>query len=264
MDFFFEPAFEISELSRLLGMTFAPGHRSQSSVPGRRIQRLLALEGQGNWLSRDWEFARLRLLVKNLSEIEKERPEILRVFRREIRRAKKDDSFLGIRFEISIAASLIRKRILFTKGEAPDFTLLGPPEETYIECGSGHIRGAYHLSLMDKAKRILAEKSAKPYSHSRTALFLDVTNVVAVTRTVEQIPAGRGWLRETATELSKLGTFGSILLFCYMPNPQLHRYESNYVRADRDDASPFLLFRLDAMFPKGHHEVATPLMPLEG
>lgn len=264
MDFLFEAAFEIGELSRLLGVGFAPWHQSQTSVLGIRIRRLLALQGQGNWCGRDWEFARLRLLIKQLREIEKARPEILKVFRRQIRRAKENDSFFGIRFEINIAASLIRKRIPFTKGESPDFTLLGPPEETYIECGSAHVRGTQHLLLMEKLKRVLTQKCAKPYSNRQTALFLDVTNVVAETRSVEQIPAGRDWLRNTVTELSKVATFGSVLLFCYMPNPQLRRYESNYVRADREDASPALSALLDSTFPKGQHETATPLMPAEG
>ena len=263
MDFLLEFSSEISQLARLLGMRFSPGHPSESSVVGKRIRRLLALEGEGKQYDRDWEFARLTMLTKHLLEIESRRPDILKVFRRAVRRARNQDSFFGIRFEINIAARLIRKSIRFEKGEAPDFSIAHPDGGVFIECTSARIRGAGGLPFLDKVKCTLLKKSAKSYCDNSTALFVDVTNVVA-SKPEELRMVGSAALKNVANQLSGQSDFGSVLLFAYTPNPQEGRFESNYVRADRGDISPALLRFLDDSFPKGHKRVVTPFMPLEG
>ena len=55
-------------------------------------------------------------------------------------RLKKRTYFHGERFELEIAASLIRKKLLISKQESPDFKIEYKENELFIECGSARVR----------------------------------------------------------------------------------------------------------------------------
>lgn len=101
-------------LSELLGVNLSSGHARRSPHFSRVIAAL------SNWrtveTASDWR--KLHLLGyfgKHLEEIRLHRPEVLDIFRRDFRRARIESQYVGLRFEVYVAASLSRKRVSFKK-----------------------------------------------------------------------------------------------------------------------------------------------------
>ena len=79
------------------------------------------------------------MLVKHLSEIKQYDKSLFSQFRTKIKKTKDINLFFGIRFEINVAATLIKHNIQFKKTEAPDFSITFLSGREAIECTSARL-----------------------------------------------------------------------------------------------------------------------------
>jgi len=114
------------ELCNLLGYRFTPNNHSMETVVGKNMQNILILHNSGDYKKRDLELCRMSMLVKHLKEINERDTQLFQLFKKELRRTDTSDGFFGTRFEINIAASLIRKDVPFKKQESPRLDPLIP------------------------------------------------------------------------------------------------------------------------------------------
>jgi hypothetical protein len=248
----------VIELNRLLGTRFIPGHPSNDSAIGKSVLGIYRLHNAGNFEHRDYEILKLTFFVKHLKEIEVSKPELLRYFKKELRRTGSTDSFFGLRFEVNIAASLIRHSVKFTKRESPDFSINNTP--LAIECSSVRIRGNDRKPDYNyKLASCIREKEGKGYHDLDTVLAIDVTNIAynADTLVTEEM---RSVIVKSVAEKS----FGSVLLFYYMLNRKPNQIESVYIRVDHPSISEELRTFLHVHFPYGQHEISDYSIPYEG
>ena len=237
------------ELNRLLGTRFVPGHLSNETPLARSLSQILVFHNQRNYEHRQHELTRLQFFVKHLRELETHDSKLLRHFKREIRRAGSNDSFFGVRFEVNIAASLVRKKVEFVKQEAPDFFL--DEVGVAIECSSVHIRSnRQKIDYGYKITSCIHSKQKKEYANPETALFVDYTNVLQRAWSLDKEIA-----KATILAAYDSRSFGSVVLFHYIINRAEERIESNYVRQDHVDCANELKQFLDNHFPIGDHSM---------
>ena len=245
----------VNNLSRLLEMRFTPGETGNDSPVGKSLRKVLDYHNRGEYSRRDHELAKMQLLTKHLGAIGHHDHHMLGQFAKQLRDSHGWDQYFGARLEINVAASLIRKGVTFRKREHPDFAILNT-NDVCIECASTHMNipktydGKYNIS------RVIRAKSAKPYCNARAALFIDVTNLLYNDAT-NQIFFAKAELAAYVTKLLQQhrSQFGSVVLFTYMINKVLNRFESNYMRVDNTSLAPSLLFFLDQCYPHGNHVV---------
>lgn len=258
LDFLVRLGSVTTELNRLLGMRFVPGHSCNNTPIGRAIASLIPLRNSGNLFESNFELLRLAFLVKHLKEIEQSDSRLLQHFRREFRRAGNSDSYYGVRFEAYVAANLVRNKIPFKKSEAPDFLIRG--DSLGIECTSVRIRSLprksdYGYKILSAVKKKVESGSHKP----EAALFIDVTNIAYNSSAIDT-----GYLRRTATDAIQTCSFGAIVLFVYMFNHGLQRIEANYIRVDSSHILSSLNELLNRLCPIEGHEVSSYSIPHEG
>ncbi len=126
----------VLKLSELLDKTFVRKEDFETPT-GRALEEVIQYHNSGKYEERDYELARLEMLVKHLEEIKQYDENMLNSFRRKINRD--DANYYGFRFEVAIAASLIRKKVIFGKSESPDFKIQYGGQEIFIECTSRHL-----------------------------------------------------------------------------------------------------------------------------
>ena len=114
----------IAELNKLLGKNFMNLNRNAQHPLRQSLARVLEFHRHDDYFNRDYENSAISLLVKNLKEIEVHDRKLLKILRKTLMKSN-DDTYFGIRLEISVAASLIRNNVPFNKTEQPDFILLG-------------------------------------------------------------------------------------------------------------------------------------------
>jgi hypothetical protein len=239
------------ELTRLLGRHFVErASFSKRPIPGA-IGNVVEFHQKTDYAQRDYVNATLSLLVKNLREIEAHDEALLTQFRKMLRAAN-EDTYFGVRLEVSIAASLIRHKIAFLKSDPPDFVLTGGFNGVSIECGSAHLTGPKPTGsdLTYKIGSVIKEKSGKSYCNACTCLFIHFTNVNFHSLTNKAILTNAQLKRCVAEELA-CTSFGSVVLFTYLVNRDLSRYQQKYHRVDGANPSKVLLGFLNAMYPFG-------------
>ena len=242
----------IAELRRLLGIGLLNGG-SMAQHPLRQcVGRVLEFHNKRDYASRDYENAILSLLVKNLREIEGYDKVLLNVFRKALIRSN-DDTYFGIRFEVSTAASLIRSDTSFAKSESPDFVLTDSFVGAFIECGSAHLSMPKPgiVDLKYKIRRIVKDKSRHGYCHEGTALFVDFTNINYHSKNKENMPTVHEWI-DYLQQLLQSANFGCIVLWTYIINRDENKYQWKYTRADAKNPSKALVGFLNAVYPFGH------------
>jgi len=198
------------------------------------------------------------MFAKNLKEIESKDKKLLRDFSISISRQGDHSSFFGTRFEINIAASLVRKNIDFRKSESPDFRLC--EAGCAIECTSVRsVSGNRNKNYDYKISSAINKKSSQKYAKKKTVLAIDRTNTLFLNPN-QTIAGARSAMQ---AGLSGSG-FGAILIFNYVYNPRCERFESNYLREDGESCDKELIARLDSSFPKGLRRVEDYVVPNEG
>jgi hypothetical protein len=168
LGFLIQYAKVVNELSRLIGLRFI-------NVPSNSARY------KHNYQERDWLLGKLMFLIANLPKIEKYDTKLFNKLKKQLLTSINENEYFGARFEISVAAALIGKKIVFKKRESPDYLILKSEEKIFLECTSSHItqlKGDFKRKLTDQ----ILEKAMKPYCNLRTALMVDITNIYCSAR----------------------------------------------------------------------------------
>jgi len=224
----------VTKLSELLGKKFVREEDFETPI-GKALKEVIQYRNSGKYEERDYELARLEMLVKHLEEIKQYDENVLNSFRRKINRD--DTNYYGFRFEVAITASLIRKEVNFGKSESPDFKIQYVGQEIFIECTSRHLSKPSTGDLKHKIEEAISKKSEKDYCQPNTALFIDITNIYYHSLLRGQLIDGLE-LKEYVGNLLEASNFGSVVLFTYILNKELNRFELDYLRADSSKINP--------------------------
>ena len=255
----------VVELSRLLDLQFVQSSPGLDTRVGKAITGVLVYWNRQEQEKARWELHRLAFLVKHLAEVEAYDKALFELFKKQFRSGKLGrDGYFGLRFEVNIAASLIRKRLQPKKRESPDFEVAFAPEIIYIECGSTHSSPGKEADFWQKLGVAMDEKQRKPYAGQGTCLFLDITNVYSTTLSKGRLPDYDFMKRELGRmlELARPG-YGSVILFMIIFNKERNGIESDYIRVDSRTATKTLVQFLDSTFPVSYHTVADYALPSE-
>ena len=252
----------VVKLSQLLNKKFLKREDFQRPI-GQAIENIIRLHNMGMYEQRDYEIARLKMLVKHLEEVKQQNENMFKIFQTRIN--KSDTDYLGFRFELATAASLIRKGINFEKTESPDFTINWKGHKIGIECVNVHIEKPTSKNLIHKIKKAIKRKAGKTYSivTSKILLFIDVTNIYFHGLLRGELFDEKE-LKERIGRILNLTNFGGILLFVFVLNKTLSRFELNYFRIDKPKIDPLLKDFLDYCYPCGSHDVYDFALPQKG
>lgn len=251
-------------LSNLLGMKFVPDSPDNDTAIGRTLDAIFHYHNSGDARARDLQLNRMALLAKNLMEIQAFDTSLFEDFKKTILSSRNVDNFFGIRFEIKIAATLIRSTIPFRKSEAPDFLIDTHFGKAAIECTSARIRNQRQdHDLRYKIVSSIRGKSNKEYSNLHTALFLDVTNLVYTTLDAGESLAKLLDRQHLFRRLSEFD-FGNLTVFTYLSDSERGGIESAYTRIDHPEIDRALTALLDSSFPFGALPLNEFAVPEEG
>ena len=260
----------VLELNRLLGLRFIWDGEEYKSVGartpiGEAVIMIGVFHNERDYISRNVEIAKLMMLVKDLQTIEKHDPILLSRFKKLICNTRKDwGTYFGVRLEINIAASLIRKEVNFVKGESPDFII--PKYGVCIECTNTHRSKSGSAILIEKIRSAIKQKSKKTYCNSSTLLCIDITNVAATYDESEnRLLAQKDGLRRVVRQILEdtSSNYGGILLFQYFMDLE-DCFHSGYWRVDNENISPSLLAFLNEYFPLGEFKTGPGWTPRAG
>jgi hypothetical protein len=241
----------INELKTLLGERFIKDNTFNKHPIRQAIDSVLIHHANKDFASRDYINGIITMLVKNLQEVKNGDEKTFKTFSKSIVNSN-DDTYFGIRMEISTAASLIRYNIEFEKTESPDFTLGGEWTGLFIECGSVHLSQVKDSSkdLKYKISSVLKEKGRKVYDNDSTALFVDFTNI-NFQNMVKHFTQEESNLKNYVYHILKGLKFGSVILFFYMVNMDSNKYQWKYHRIDNTYPHELLVKFLNSTYPLG-------------
>ena len=207
--------------------------------------------------------AKLNLFVKHLQEIEEYSEVMFKQFMRKMNAAKTVGAYIGLRFEINIAASLIRKGIAFEKGESPDYRIKSGKEKVFIECASSHISAPKQDDLKYKIGASIRQKSKEEYANYGTAMFIDSTNIIYNMSRNQMIP-GRDQMKEYLKKLLSPTKLGNATIFTYLFDVISSEFHSHYIRVDNQNITEPLLVFLDKYYPVGTVFIKPAMLPGTG
>jgi len=250
----------VSAMADLLDRRFTRNEDFNTPI-GKALKSVLLYHNAQKYQERDYELARLAMLVKHLDEIRKHNQNMLGLFR--VRINRDDANYYGFRFEAAVASSLIRRGIRFEKMEQPDFKVSFNGGEVFLECASIHLSNSRPNELRRKIESVISEKRQKGYEMPNVALFVDVTNIYY------HIVARQGSVRkeevkEHTQQAIERTRFGDITLFVYVLNKELERFELNYLRHDNHGIDRVLKRFLDQHYTYEIHEVHDFALPERG
>ncbi|MFT4869158.1 MAG: hypothetical protein ACI83Q_000782 [Colwellia polaris] len=252
-----------NRLADLLETKFIPGEKDQiTQYIYNTSENILEMHNSGRYRERDYHLLRLAIFAKHLEEVEEERNEVFEEFRSELK-SQTHNEYFGTRFEVDIAASLIRKDIDFDHPDPPDFDIVN--RDCVIECTTSHFSGG-DRTPEEKIKQAIESKSGKSYFDSSNALFIDITNIYFAMAQREK-EYSQEYIEEQVEE--RLDVFnhdiGSVILFTYVVDrsaspPGLHH---SYIRVDNSSAEADLTAFLDSHWPKEGEHVPETYFPSE-
>jgi hypothetical protein len=219
--------------------------------------------GIGNPVAGDFAMARLQLLAQDLKRIEAADAELLKHYRNRMRKAAQDGSYYGIRFEVKMAAMLIKWKLKFTRPEPPDFSVDLEGQTAFIECGSARLRESNEGDIWYKVAQEVRDKASKPYANLSTVLAVDVTNLRFHGLGVET-PTAMLDLKPRLVEQLRSLSLGSVLLYNYLWDRKDGKYHAAYVRVDNENCGPALLRLLEILAPYRRLQVDLPGFAIEG
>ncbi len=254
----FEDRIELvkENLSRILRINLSGKDRG-SSIIYKSICGIERQWSQGRRNESEVNLTKLAYFCKHLGEIEGHSMDMLRQFRQGFRRAITSSQFHGLRFEVYVAASLLRKQIRFEKSEAPDFIIYQP--SFCIECSSVRIDSPKQSDLSYKVASVIRKKMKSASHRPDVALFIDITNVFH-NSPLEYI----NQIRPAAFKAVSESNFCSTILFLHQFNGDIGQYETAYLREDSPRIEPQFKSLLDLHYPVGSHKVYNFHIPAEG
>lgn len=219
-----------------------------------RINYFVELNDLGDFITRDKEFLSINALLYDLNILKRFNNVGYKKFTKWLRTATYDKYF-GYRLECHIAALLttyqVNRQLTFSISESPDFTI-NVPSKIYIECTSRHLNVEKGDNTMAMAiKNSIETKNQKPYSNNRTALFIDITNLVSLNWKFLENNGSADTTRNYIESLVKESKFGSVVCLCWMMNYSSNKYECMFNRYDNDKMDGGLCLFLDKYWPLG-------------
>lgn len=202
---------------------------------------------------RNLEFTKLLMLEKNLRDVEGYDVNLLRIYRSKLNSRQLSD-YIGARFELNIATTLIRKNVIFETPDPPDFLVNMDGTIVAIECGSAHLPNSKDGNLLYKLSSVINQKAKKPYCAPTTALCVDFTNIHYRSDENGQIDASGSFDLRTRTHVQNTldqTNFGGVILVSIVHNFESNRLESIYMRCDNKNIAAPLRGLLDHCFPIG-------------
>lgn len=248
IDFLLKFGGVVVELNRLLGMRFIPQNPNDKSLLGLTLRNILEHHRKGEYFGRDLLFVKVLMMIKDLQEIEKYDSKLLVYFKRKMHESRSRDRYIGTRFEIHVASSLIKKKINFTKTEHPDFTLHVGPKNVFVECGSAHYLKEYGNDVFRKLSSVIKKKSEKDYCNSATTLFIDATGLY-YNAELNDVNFDKITIEKQVLDDLKNSSFGSVIVFACIFNQEASRLEYNYNRIDNNTIDGVLLDFLNRFYP---------------
>ena len=216
-----------------------------------------------SYLLRNLELTKLNLFVKHLQEIEEHSEVMFKQIRRKMNAAKIVGQYIGLRFEINIAASLIRKGIAFGKGESPDFRIESGKGSISIECTSSHISAHKQYDLKYKIGASIKQKSKEEYTNYNTAIFVDSANIIYNMARNQMLP-GKDQIKEYVKQSLSPTKLGNATIFTYVFAANSNEFQSDYIKVDNQGiAEPLVLF-LDKYYPVGTVFIKPAVLPGTG
>lgn len=211
----------------------------------------------GILVNRDTRAAqRMEYLKENLQVIKENKPSILSQYQEDFEQGT-DDQYHGVRTEIGITSSLIKKGVNLTVRESPDYEIEFEGDTIFGEATSKHITQSKDRDLTYQILRSIRSKCDKDYSNPDTLLFLDVTNI-----NWHMMAHGREFdtpkLRQAITDEMEDGDFGAVLLMSHYGVEG--KFGRAYLRVDNDPSDTVLRF-LEEYYEKGdfeHDEINQP------
>lgn len=249
----------VSELARLTKLRFVG---DKKAILNNDLNMILDYQNRGDIALRDYQLAKIQFLVQDLQTIERYSPDLLSYFRRQLRKNPYKNEYIGIRFEIKVAASLIKKEIDFEKTESPDFSVKRP-DQIFIECGSCNVSSPKQIKIETKVKSTIIQKNKKKYSNKNTVLFIDITNI-----NYNCVNSGSiidfEKVKESISREILNTNFGSIILFTYIANRDINRLEHSYIRTDNRIIDEKLADFLNKFYSIENHNINNWLFPSTG
>lgn len=241
-----------TELANLLNVRFTSNTldtQIEEYVYSTQLNIIKAIN-EGDLARAQFNHLKLKIFTKHLSEIEENDPELFKDFVSELKRVEYD-TYFGTRFEVDIAASLIRSGIQFTHPDPPDFVIQRGSKEVKLECTTSHVSGK-NIDLERKIKDAVSSKSNKDYYGPSTALLIDITNLIHIGFKEGQEPTAdkfRQFIneREDVFDLD----IGSVILFSYHIEEAENGYriKHSYIREDNHLAKDHLINLLNELWP---------------
>lgn len=202
------------------------------------------------------------LISENLTTLKDNRLDIFKKYKKRLldEVLQNPSNYAGIRFEISIAARLVREKVGFSVPKiSPDFLL--NDKNISLECTT--IQVPWKKGKVDQLRIKIGdaiEKKASKYSKKEfyrnysTGLLIDATNLYSfLNNTSETEPTEKDEeIAEIVIEKLKLCKFGSVSLFYYHLKENLIEYVHGFRRFDSELISPELLVFLNRYYPFRH------------
>lgn len=252
----------VSELSRLTGLTFINTRPSSPKPIDRSLRLILDLHSKRQYQRRDFMLAKVALLAKNLQDIEKNDKVLFEKCKRQLLKSQNDNEYYGARFEISVTSALVyhklNNNIDFIKQNAPDFQVKLNDGTIYLECTTAHIVSKKH-DVYEKLGEIISVKGTKRYCNPKTALLVDVTNILChhINEPSFTFERFENNLRQALEQTN----FGSILWFFFFADNK--GYMQRLFRIDSTKIDPLLTAILDVLSPIDG-EIDPKWIPQEG
>lgn len=242
----------MSYFAKLLGTSFVPGSSSNDTPIGRSLEGMLINYPTDRQASRFTQYGKMNNFMNDFITLEKYDFNLFESYRKKIKDAKTDRDYIGIRFEIEMAAIFLRLHFDFKMPDPPDFMINYNSHEISIECTSIQYHKTKLTNPFKKIGECIKEKSKK-YCNYNTSLFIDISNIIF--HHIDD-PKWRDEKEITKYVLERLTirNFGSILLVFHFANTELNQYNPKCFRIDNPLISEFLKAFLDELFKSGPTE----------
>jgi hypothetical protein len=210
-----------------LGISIAPKGEKDSHFQ-KYLRNLFSSQLETNFPLGDVEreLRRMWALIGQLKNIQRARPDVFKKCIENLNKHTSEENFWGYRFEVHIADLLVQKQIRFMYRDRPDFSLKHKNTEIHIECGSARTSQTADAARLRRKlfghNGTINKKSAKPYMNFKTALFLDVTNLI-FNAIINDAALEMSELEQETTELINQTKCGAIALVLIGQNKETGR-----------------------------------------
>jgi hypothetical protein len=231
------------------------------------IRRIIKYHKEGRYHERNTEELRLEMLMKHLKNIRTHDLTLFNKLRSEFEKRMSDIGSWGIRFEIRVCSELINANIHFIKRESPDFEIKYNKEVSWIECTSIRKTSSKRVpSLIESIRSKFNDKARKPYCNTKTALFIEITNVLqkigrirnfSITENLESI-------KNEIPSLFNNNNFGAVFLCFSIYDPNKGIFHNGRIRIFNPSIDASLKTFLYVTYPPQPRYVESFLIPIEG